>query len=47
MNKTKEWLDCLLENGYRLTAPRRAVVETVSTSTHVLSPLEYLFDRPR
>jgi Fur family transcriptional regulator, ferric uptake regulator len=40
MNKTKEWLDCLLENGYRLTAPRRAVVETVSTSTHVLSPLE-------
>ena len=40
MEKSKEWLDCLLENGYRLTAPRRAVVETVSTSSHVLSPLE-------
>ena len=40
MNKTGVWLDCLLANGYRLTAPRRAVVETVSTSIHVLSPLE-------
>jgi Fe2+ or Zn2+ uptake regulation protein len=40
MNKTEEWLGCLMENGYRLTAPRRAVVETVSNSEHVLSPLE-------
>lgn len=39
MTKTKEWLECLQENGYRLTAPRRAVVETVSNSKHVLSPI--------
>lgn len=34
------WLECLQANGYRLTAPRRAVVEIVASSQHVLSPLE-------
>lgn len=40
MSKTEEWLNSLQENGYRLTAPGRAVVETMATSDHVLNPLE-------
>ncbi len=35
-----EWLACLHENGYRLTEPRRAVVETIATSQHVLNPFD-------
>lgn len=34
------WLNCLQENGYRLTAPRRAVVKAIATSQRVLSPFE-------
>ena len=34
------WLNRLQENGYRLTAPRRAVVEAIATSQHVLTPFE-------
>ena len=34
------WLECLQSNGYRLTAPRRAVVEIIARSQRVLSPLE-------
>ena len=40
MNKTEEWLHRLQENGYRLTAPRRAVVETIAMSDRVLNPME-------
>jgi Fe2+ or Zn2+ uptake regulation protein len=32
-----EWLKCLQENGYRLTAPRQAVVEIIAYSQNVLS----------
>ncbi len=35
-----EWLTHLQTNGYRLTAPRRAVVEIVARSRRVLSPAE-------
>jgi Fe2+ or Zn2+ uptake regulation protein len=35
-----EWLKCLQENGYRLTAPRQAVVEIIAYSQNVLSPLD-------
>jgi len=34
-----EWLARLEANGYRLTAPRRAVVEIIALSQHVLTPL--------
>ena len=34
------WLECLQANGYRLTAPRRAVIEIIAHSQQVLSPLE-------
>ena len=34
------WLERLQNNGYRLTAPRRAVVEVVAGSQYVLNPLE-------
>jgi Fur family transcriptional regulator, ferric uptake regulator len=36
----QEWLARLQENGYRLTAPRQAVVEIIACSHKVLSPLE-------
>jgi len=41
-----EWLDCLQTNGYRLTSPRRAVVEIIAHSQRVLSPLE-VFEQAR
>lgn len=34
------WFIQLHENGYRITAARRAVVETVEKSTRALTPLE-------
>lgn len=46
MSKNKEWLECLQAHGYRLTAPRRAVVETIADSRHVLSPFE-IFESAR
>lgn len=43
---TEAWLAHLQENGYRITEPRRVVVEIVATSSRVLSPLE-VFDLAR
>jgi Fe2+ or Zn2+ uptake regulation protein len=40
------WLEQLQENGYRLTAARRAVIEAVQNSTRALTPLE-VFDMAR
>lgn len=40
------WLTQLQENGYRLTAARRAVVETVQKSARALTPVE-VFDMAR
>jgi len=40
MSNTAEWLAALQDNGYRLTAPRRAVVEIVASSQHALNPFE-------
>ncbi len=40
MDRVDHWLSCIKEHGYRLTAPRRAVVDTLATSNHVLSPFE-------
>lgn len=37
---TEQWLEQLQANGYRLTEPRRAVVEIVAQSAYVLSPAE-------
>ncbi len=34
------WLDRLQQNGYRVTAPRQAVVEAIACSPYVLNPLE-------
>jgi Fur family transcriptional regulator, ferric uptake regulator len=42
----ERWLDRLHDNGYRLTAPRQAVVEVVATSQRVLVPLE-VFEQAR
>jgi Fur family transcriptional regulator, ferric uptake regulator len=36
----QSWLDDLQDNGYRLTDPRRVVVEIIATSHRLLSPLE-------
>lgn len=43
---TELWLTHLQENGYRLTAARRAVVEAVQKSTRALTPVE-VFDMAR
>jgi Fur family transcriptional regulator, ferric uptake regulator len=40
------WLACLQESGYRLTAPRRAIVKIIATSQFALSPLD-VFDLGR
>jgi Fur family transcriptional regulator, ferric uptake regulator len=42
----QEWLDKLQAHGYRLTAPRQAVVEIIAASQHVLSPFE-VFEQAR
>ncbi len=39
-NSASEWLARLQANGYRLTSPRQAVVETIASSPRLLSPLE-------
>jgi Fur family ferric uptake transcriptional regulator len=38
--KAQMWLERLHANGYRLTAPRQAVVEILASSHRVLSPLD-------
>ena len=43
---TELWLTHLQQNGYRLTAARRAVVEAVQNSTRALTPVE-VFDMAR
>ncbi len=40
------WLEQLHDNGYRITAARRAVVDAVYGSTHALTPVE-VYDRAR
>lgn len=36
----QEWLDCLQENGYRLTASRQVVVDVIASDLRLLTPLE-------
>ena len=40
------WLDCLKASGYRLTSPRRAVVETLASSQRALNATQ-IFDLAR
>src|SRR5512146_657259 len=42
----QSWLTSLHEHGYRLTAARRAVVETVARSTRALTPVQ-VYDAAR
>ncbi len=43
---SKDWLTTLHDRGYRLTEPRRAVVETVARSKRALTPLQ-VYDAAR
>ena len=43
---SNSWLTRLHENGYRLTAARRAVIDTVARSRHALTPIE-VYDAAR
>jgi Fur family transcriptional regulator, ferric uptake regulator len=43
---SQDWLERLQAEGYRLTAPRQAVVEIIARSKHVLSPFE-VFEQAR
>jgi len=45
-NIAGDWLARLTANGYRATAPRRAVVEIIAVSRHVLTPLD-VFEQAR
>ncbi len=38
MQNAREWLEKLQESGYRLTAPRRAVVQVLADSHYTLNP---------
>lgn len=40
------WLEQLHASGYRITEPRRAIVELMATTTHALSPIE-VYDNGR
>lgn len=44
--RKEEWLDCLKGSGYRLTRPRRAVVEALANSERALNAAE-IFDIAR
>jgi len=44
--RKKEWLDCLRGSGYRITSPRRAVVEALANSVRALNAAE-IFDIAR
>ena len=43
---SETWLARLQANGYRLTEPRKVVVETIACSRHLLNPFE-VFERAR
>lgn len=43
---TDTWLEQLHDNGYRITAARRAVVDAVYGSSHALTPIE-VYDSAR
>jgi Fur family transcriptional regulator, ferric uptake regulator len=45
-DSNKDWLEQLQAQGYRLTAPRQAVVDIIAASQHVLSPFE-VFEQAR
>jgi Fe2+ or Zn2+ uptake regulation protein len=40
MNMSEEWLETLQANGYRVTAPLRALVEVLANSERALEPME-------
>lgn len=42
----QHWLNCLQDNGYRITEPRRAVVETIASSQQALNPFD-VFEKAR
>ena len=46
MSTAEIWLEKLQRHGYRVTAPRRAIVEQILISEHALEPVA-LFDRTR
>lgn len=37
---SEDWLSRLADNGYRLTGPRRAIVEIIAASEKALNPLD-------
>ncbi len=45
-DRVQTWMVELQSNGYRLTDPRRVVLEIIASSRHVLSPLE-VYERAR
>jgi Fur family transcriptional regulator, ferric uptake regulator len=46
LTTTQRWLENLQDGGYRLTAPRQAVVEIVANSEYLLDP-QHIYDQAR
>lgn len=46
VSSIQTWLNSLQASGYRLTAPRRAIVEIMATTTRALEPVD-VFDLGR
>ena len=44
--RTQIWLEALQASGYRLTAPRRAIVELLAAAPRAFGPIE-VYDRAR
>jgi Fe2+ or Zn2+ uptake regulation protein len=44
---SKQWLDHLQQSGYRLTAPRRAVVQIMAESEFILDPNQVYMEARR
>lgn len=42
----QRWIDALKEHGYRITAPRKAVLEVIAESEFAITPVD-IFDQGR
>jgi Fe2+ or Zn2+ uptake regulation protein len=46
LSRVQDWLNCLKNSGYRLTGPRRSVVEILADSNHALNAAQ-IYDLAR
>ena len=44
--KVNLWVTTLKENGYRITMPRRVVLESIASSEYAITPIE-IYEKSR